>query len=56
MSQKNPEGKTFYLKHVTENFVFKELLHLNARKSTGLDGIPAKFLNDGVEVLKLPIT
>ena len=36
--------------------VFKELLHLNASKSTGLDGIPAKFLKDGAEVLKLPIT
>ena len=53
---KNPEGKTFYLKQVPEYFVFKELLHLNASKSTGLNGIPAKFLKDGNEVLKLPIT
>ena len=49
-------GKTFYLKHVTENVVCKELLHLNASKSTSLGGIPAKFLKDGAEVLKLPIT
>ena len=53
---KTPESKTFYFKDVTENFVFKELLHLNASKSTGLDGISAKFLRDGAVVLKLPIT
>ena len=52
---KNPEGDII-LKYVTENLVFKELLHLNASKSTGLDGIPAKFLKDGAEVLKLLIT
>ena len=38
---KIPEGKKFVLKHVTEDFVFKELMHLNTCKSTGLDGIPA---------------
>ena len=36
--------------------MYKELLHLNAYKSTGLDGIPANFLKDGAEILKLPIT
>ena len=44
------------MKHVTEDFVFKELLHLNTCKSTGLDGIPARFVKDGADVLKLPIT
>ena len=53
---KNPEGKKFVLKHVTEDFVFKELMHLNTCKSTGLDGIPARFLKDGADFLKLPIT
>ena len=53
---KNPEGKKFVLKHVTEDFVFKELMHLNTCKSTGLDGIPARFLKGGADVLKLPIT
>ena len=31
-------------------------MHYFAYKSTGLDGIPAKFLKDGAEILKLPIT
>ena len=53
---KNSEGKKFVLKHVTEDFVFKELMHLNTCKSTGLDGIPARFLKDGADFLKLPIT
>ena len=53
---KVPENNKFYLKHVTEEFVHKELLQLNAYKSTGLNGIPAKFLKDGAEILKLPIT
>jgi hypothetical protein len=38
---------------VTEEFVFKELCGLNVSKSMGLDGIPAKFLRDGAEFLKL---
>ena len=28
------------------DFVYKELLKLEANKSTGLDGIPGKFLKD----------
>lgn len=46
----------FNLKHVTEGFVSKELCGLSVNKSMGLDGIPARFLRDGAEVLKLPIT
>ena len=46
----------FILKHVSEDFVFKELCSLNITKSTGLDGIPARFLKDAAPVLKIPIT
>jgi len=44
------------LKHVTEDFVYKELCSLNISKSTGLDGIPAWFLKDAAPILKVPIT
>ena len=52
---KNPEGKKFVLKHVTEDFVFKELMHLNTCKSTGLDGIPARFLAHLSRRLSIPM-
>jgi len=51
----NPNNKEINLHHVTENFVFKELNNLNAGKSTGLDGISARFLKDGADILKIPI-
>ena len=41
---------------VDENFVLKELEQLNPSKSTGLDGIPLRFLRDGACILKKPIT
>ncbi len=43
------------LKPVSSDFICKELKKLNASKSTGLDGIPARFLKDGHEVLCHPI-
>ncbi|KAK3085363.1 hypothetical protein FSP39_002164 [Pinctada imbricata] len=46
----------FVLSNVSEEFIFKELRNLNTGKSTGLDGIPARFLKDAAEVLKIPIT
>jgi hypothetical protein len=46
----------FKLVSVDEDFIFKELSKLNISKSTGLDNIPAKFLRDGAETLKAPIT
>ena len=51
----NPYNKEMHLHHVTENFVFKKLNNLNAGKSTGLDGISARFLKDGADILKIPI-
>jgi hypothetical protein len=36
--------------------VFKELCSLNTNKSTGLDEIPARFIKDGANVIKVPIT
>ena len=44
------------LSNVSEEFIYKELCQLNTGKSTGLDGIPARFLKDAAKVLKIPIT
>ena len=46
------ESKCFTLSPVTSEFVYKELCKLNPSKSTGLDGIPARFLRDGAIVIK----
>ena len=54
--KRNPHENKFYLKTVSEDFVYKELCNLKIGKSTGLDGIPARFLRDGAEVLKIPVT
>ena len=53
---KGISGTKFTLSTVTEDFVFKELNQLQEHKSTGLDGISPRFLKDGSEVLKIPIT
>ena len=49
-----PDG--FQLHTVTADSVFKQLLKLNSKKSTGPDNIPVKFLKDGACVLKDPIS
>ena len=36
--------------------MFRELVKLNSSKSTGLDELPARFIEDGAKVLKIPIT
>ena len=54
-SRRNSDMKS-YLKHVTEEFVYKELCSLNISKDTGLDGIPARFLKDAAPILKVPVT
>ena len=41
---------------VTREFVFKELDNLDVNKSTGPDGIPARFLKDGASIIADPIT
>ena len=41
---------------MSEKFVYEELSSLNSSKSTGLDNISARFLNDGASFLKLTIT
>ena len=50
--EKGVESKVFTLSPVTSEFVYKELCKLNPSKSTGLDGIPARFLRDGAIVIK----
>ena len=52
----NSKREDFYLRHVSEEFVFKELSQLNSYKSTGLDEIPARFLKEGASFLKIPVT
>ena len=54
--RRNPHNKKLVLQPVTEEFVFKELCSLNTNKSTGLDEIPARFIKDGANVIKVPIT
>ena len=56
ISRRHHPDTHFRIEHVTESFVFKELSKLNATKSTGLDGIPSKFVKDSACVLKIPIT
>ena len=53
---KNKDSNKLSLSCISEDFVEKELLHLSPNKSTGLDGIPPRFLRDGASVLKAPIT
>ena len=44
----------FLIKEVTEDFILKELNRLDVSKSTGLDGLPVRFIKDGAEFLKTP--
>ena len=45
----------FKLKPVSIKDIEKELLGLNARKSTGLDNLPSRFLKDGATFLSKPL-
>ena len=53
---KNVCTNAFKLSLVTIDFVYNELLRLKSNKSTGPDGIPAKFSKDGAVVIKDHIT
>ena len=53
---KNIVPDSFKLQEISEEFVFKEFLSLNINKSTGIDGIPARFIKDAAEAIKGPIT
>ena len=46
---------SFELSPVRTRFVFEQLSGLKLGKSTGLDGISARFLRDGAEVLATPL-
>ena len=54
--EKGVKPNSFKLSPVTTDFVFKELCSLKPNKSTGLDGIPARFLRDGAIAIKDPLT
>jgi len=45
--ERNSTSQMFCLKTVSDEFVFKELNSLNITNSTGVDNIPARFLNNG---------
>ena len=47
---------SFQLQEIDEEFVLNELHRLNINKSTGLDGIPGRFIKDAAEVIAGPIT
>ena len=55
-ANKNIITNNFSLQEVTENFVYNEIMRLNPNKSTGLDGINARFLRDGASELKYVLT
>ena len=51
------ERKLFFcLREVSEDYTLRLINHLGANKSTGLDGIPARFIKEGALILKGPIT
>ena len=47
---------SFHLQEVSEDFILEELNCLNICKSTGLDGLPARFVKDAAEAIKGPLT
>lgn len=51
-------SEKFHLKTVSKYYVYKELLlcNLNISKGKGLDEIPARFLKEGANVLKILIS
>jgi hypothetical protein len=44
------------LSPVTSHFVLDQLLNLNLKKRTGLDGLSPRFLRDEASVIKEPVT
>ena len=55
-ANKNINPNSFSFQNVSENFVYNELAKLNPNKSTGPDGINARFLKDGASELTFVIT
>ena len=53
---KNVISNSFMLTSISEQFVNTELSNLNINKSTGYDGIPAKFLKDASSEIKGVVT
>ena len=49
-----PNSYSFSL--VSENRVLVYLKNLSAKKATGLDGIPSRFVRDGASVIACPLT
>lgn len=47
---------SFSLTEVMEDYILEILNGLRANKSTGVDGLPARFIKDGAPILKGPIT
>ena len=55
-SDKGIIPKSFNFSRVSEEFIYKELCNLDLNESTGIDGIKAKFLKDGANVITPAIT
>lgn len=47
---------SFCLKEISEDYILRLINNLGANKSTGLDGLPARFIKDGALILKGTIT
>ncbi|KAJ8018258.1 LINE-1 reverse transcriptase-like [Holothuria leucospilota] len=52
----NVVSNSFKLCKVSTDFVYNEICALKISKGTGLDGIPARFIKDGADVLKDQLT
>lgn len=53
-NSRNPQKNAFTIREINEDFVSKVLKSVS--KSSGLDSLPARFIKDGAERLKNPIT
>ena len=53
---KLPNEVKFDIPNITESYVAKALQQLDSSKATGLDGIGAKYLSIGANVINKPLT
>ena len=56
LSDEKFTNESFLLQPVSQNLIFKQLKDLKVKKATGLDGISAQFLKDGVSVIAPTVT
>jgi len=55
-SSKGVVSDFFGISIVSENKIFKYLKNVSSSKSTGLDGIPARFVKDSASIIANPLS